>query len=201
MLLFESFWGDIFIGVLDDGTVIGVPPKSAPEIGKNFITVISNPALFAPTIYLSPEIVEYEGHTIIHVHVSPSAEVHSYKKVIYDRVNDADVKITATKQIVQMYIRKQNVFTERKIYPYATIDDLRTDLLPRIRQMAVNHAGGSHPWESMTDEELLRSAVCMERMWQRESRVIIWRRFYCWTKMRRFKMSALLMKQTFWCEK
>ncbi len=125
---------------------------------KNFITVISNPVLFMPTIYLSPEIIEYEGHTIIHVHVPPSAEVHSYKKIIFDRVNDADVKVTATTQIAAMYIRKQNIFTEKKIYPYATINDLRTDLLPRIRQMAVNHAGGSHPWENMSDEELLRSA-------------------------------------------
>lgn len=57
-----------------------------------------------------------------------------------------------------MYIRKQSIFTEQKIYPYATICDLRTDLLQRVRQMAVNHAGGSHPWENMTDEELLRSA-------------------------------------------
>lgn len=154
----NRFGGDIFMGVLNNGTVNGVPPKAAPDMVKNFITVISNPALFTPTIYLSPEILEYEGHTIIHVHVPPSAEVHSYKKVIYDRVNDADVKVTATAQLAQMYIRKQSIFTERKIYPYAAIDDLRTDLLPRIRQMAVNHAGGSHPWENMTDEELLRSA-------------------------------------------
>ena len=146
------------MGVLDDGTVSGIPPRAAPDMVKNFIAVISNPAIFTPTIYLSPEILEYEGHTILRVHVPPSAEVHSYKKVIYDRVNDADVKVTATAQIAQMYIRKQNIFTERKIYPYATINDLRIDLLPQIRQMAVNHAGGSHPWENMTDEELLRSA-------------------------------------------
>lgn len=94
------------MGVLNNGTVNGVPPKAAPDMVKNFITVISNPALFTPTIYLSPEILEYEGHTIIHVHVPPSAEVHSYKKVIYDRVNDADVKVTATAQLDQMYIRK-----------------------------------------------------------------------------------------------
>lgn len=154
----NRFGGDILMGVLDDGTVIGVPPKAALDMVKNFITVISNPVLFMPTIYLSPEIIEYEGHTIIHVHVPPSAEVHSYKKIIFDRVNDADVKVTATTQIAAMYIRKQNIFTEKKIYPYATINDLRTDLLPRIRQMAVNHAGGSHPWENMSDEELLRSA-------------------------------------------
>ena len=111
---------------------------------------------FTPTIYLSPELMEYEGHTIIHVHVPPSAEVHSYKKVIYDRVDDADVKVTATGQIAQMYIRKQNIFTEKKVYPYATLEDLRLDLLPGIRQMAVNHAGGSHPWKNMGDEELLK---------------------------------------------
>ena len=126
---------------------------------KNFIKVISNPTLFSPTIYLVPEIIKYdESHTIIHVHIPPSAEVHSFKKVIYDRVDDADVKITSTSAIAQMYIRKQNIFTEKKIYPYAKMEDLRLDLLPKIRIMAQNHAGGQHPWTTMDDQELLKSA-------------------------------------------
>ncbi|KIR01443.1 ATP-dependent DNA helicase RecG [Lachnospiraceae bacterium TWA4] len=155
----NRFGGDLFLGVLDDGTVIGVPQKAASDMVKNFIKVISNPTLFSPTISLSPEIVKtVEGKTIIHIHVPPSAEVHSYKRVIYDRVDDADVKVTATAQIAQMYIRKQNIFTEKKIYPYVTMDDLRLDLLPRIRQMAVNNSAGVHPWFEMSDEELLMSA-------------------------------------------
>lgn len=154
----NRFGGDIFMGVLNDGTVVGVPKKVAPDMVKNFIKVVSNPDLFAPTVYLVPEIIEYEGNTIIHVHIPPSAEVHSYKKVIYDRVDDADVKVTATGALAQMYIRKQNVFTEKKIYPYAKMEDLRLDLLPKIRIMAQNHAGGKHPWTSMDDQELLKSA-------------------------------------------
>lgn len=155
----NRFGGDIFMGVLDDGTVVGVPEKAAPDMVKNFITVISNPTLFSPTIYLAPEVIKDEqGHSIIHVHVPPSAEVHSYKKVVYDRVDDADVKVTATSQIAAMYIRKQNIFTEKKVYPFVTMDDLRLDLLPRIRQMAMTHAGGKHPWEHMGDQELLQSA-------------------------------------------
>ncbi len=154
----NRFGGDLFMGVLNDGTVVGVPQKAASDMINNFITIISNSSVFTPTIYLSPELLMYDGHTVIHVHVPPSAEVHSFKKVIYDRVNDADVKVTATAQIASMYIRKQNIFTEKKIYPYATLDDLRLDLLPRIRQMAVNYAGGSHPWETMSNQELLRSA-------------------------------------------
>lgn len=112
----NRFGGDIFMGVLDDGTIVGVPEKAALDMIKNFISSIGNQKLFSPTVYLSPEIIRYEGKTIIHVHVPPSAEVHSYKKVIYDRVDDADVKVTATAQIAQMYIRKQDIFTERKIF-------------------------------------------------------------------------------------
>lgn len=93
----NRFGGDIFMGVLDDGTVLGVPEKAAPDMIKNFIRVISNPDIFSPTIYLIPQIIKYDSkRTVIHVHVPPSAEVHSYKKVIYDRVDDADVKVTAT---------------------------------------------------------------------------------------------------------
>ena len=155
----NRFGGDLFMGILDDGTVVGIPEKAAPDMVKNFIKVISNPTLFSPTIYLVPEIIKYdESHTIIHVHIPPSAEVHSFKKVIYDRVDDANVKVTSTSAIAQMYIRKQNIFTEKKIYPYAKMEDLRLDLLPKIRIMAQNHAGGQHPWTTMDDQELLKSA-------------------------------------------
>lgn len=153
----NRFGGDIFLGVLDDGTVSGVPEKQAPDMVKNFISCISNPALFSPTIYLNPEILDYEGKKLIHIHILPSAEVHSYKKVIYDRVNDADVKVTATAQIAQMYIRKQEIYTEKKIFPYVGLEDLRLDLLPKLRIMAANNSGQTHPWSSMSDEEVLKS--------------------------------------------
>lgn len=154
----NRFGGDIFLGVLDDGTVVGVPENATADMIKNFIAVISNPILFSPTVYLDPKIMKYEGNTIIHVNVPSSAEVHSYKKVIYDRVDDADVKVTATSQIASMYIRKQSIFTEKKIYPYVTESDLRLDLIPKIRKMAINHAGGNHPWKTMDDKEILMSA-------------------------------------------
>lgn len=155
----NRFGGDIYMGVLDDGTVIGVPEKAAPDMVKNFIKTVSNPMLFSPTVYLVPEIIKYDDtHTIIHVHVPPSAEVHSFKKIIYDRVDDADIKVTATGAIAQMYIRKQGIFTEKKIFPYAKLEDLRQDLLPKVRLMAQNHAGGNHPWATMDDMDLLKSA-------------------------------------------
>ena len=90
--------------------------------------------------------------------MQPGAEVFYFKRTIYDRVDDSDVKVTATGQIAQMYIRKQEIFTERKIYPYVRTDDLRLDLLPRLRIMAANNScGQGHPWNVMTDKELLKS--------------------------------------------
>ena len=155
----NRFGGDLLLGVQDDGTVSGIPEKAAVDMVKNFISCVSNPLVMTPTVYLAPKIIPYEGKTIIYIHVLPSAEVHSYRRVIYDRVGDADVKVTATAQIAQMYIRKQEIFTERKIYPYVAKTDLRLDLLPRLRVMAENASNGQgHPWSGMTDDDLLRSA-------------------------------------------
>jgi len=77
--------------------------------------------------------------------------------VVYDRVGDADVKVTATNQIAAMYIRKQNIYTEKRIYPYVTKEDLRLDLMPLVRRRALNR-NPQHPWKDMSDDELLRSA-------------------------------------------
>lgn len=57
----NRFGGDIYLGVEDDGTVCGVPKNAAPDMVKNFISVVSNDAVFTPTVYLEPKIFEYEG--------------------------------------------------------------------------------------------------------------------------------------------
>lgn len=154
----NRFGGDIFLGVTDSGRVVGVPENSVSSIIKNFISCVSNPDLITPTVYLEPRPLHYEGKTVIHIHINPSAEVHSYKKEIFDRVDDADVHVTGTSQIAMMYIRKQSIFTERKVFPHIKVEDLRLDLLPTIRRMAVNSANGRHIWQKTDDMELLRSA-------------------------------------------
>lgn len=154
----NRFGGDLFLGVTDSGRVVGVPENSVSSMIKNFISCVSNPDLITPTVYLEPRPLHYEGKTVIHIHINPSAEVHSYKKEIFDRVDDADVHVTGTSQIAMMYIRKQSIFTERKVFPHIKVEDLRLDLLPTIRRMAVNSANGRHIWQKTDDMELLRSA-------------------------------------------
>lgn len=154
----NRFGGDIYLGVLDNGKVEGIPENAAIDMLKNIINVANNPTLFQPTTYLNPEIIRYNGKTLIRIHVPQSSEVHSYKRVVYDRINDADVKVSATSQIAQMFIRKQGIFTEQRVFPYLKKKDLRMDLLGKVRLLAVNNAGGNHPWQNMNDNELLKSA-------------------------------------------
>lgn len=57
-----------------------------------------------------------------------------------------------------IFIRKQEIYTERRVYPYVKMKNLRLDLLPLMRTLAKNNAGGRHLWEKLSNMELLKSA-------------------------------------------
>ncbi|MCL2630388.1 MAG: putative DNA binding domain-containing protein [Firmicutes bacterium] len=153
----NRFGGDIFLGVENNNTVTGVPHNAVASVIKNIVKMIANPEVMSPTLYLDPRSFIYEGKDVIHIHVPVSSEVHSYKKVIYDRVDDADIKTTATSAIASMYIRKQKIFTEQRVFPHIKDEDLRFDLFPRIKQMAINRVS-NHPWANLSDKEIIQSA-------------------------------------------
>lgn len=56
-----------------------------------------------------------------------------------------------------LYQRKQATYSENKIFPFAKISDLRTDLIAHARKLATIHRK-HHAWENLNDEELLKSA-------------------------------------------
>ena len=149
--------GSVYLGVEDNGTVTGVVEGAAMDIQRNIANVVRNPKLFDPTVMLETEMVAVKGKTVVRIWVPMSPDVHRYKGVVYDRIADADVKISVGSQISAMYIRKSNLETERRIFPYLTTSDLRADLIHRARQMATERRPG-HPWAGLDDEQLLRSA-------------------------------------------
>ena len=156
--LLNRFGGDVYFGIMDDGSVEGVPPKSAPEMVRNLINNLGNPNLFVPAVHLEPKIVKIGAKTIIHLHVPQTPDIYRFKGVIYDRLNDSDVKVVAASEIAAMGIRKQQIYTERKVYPFVKASDLRLDLLPMIRMRAANFSGGRHPWVKMSNKDLFNSA-------------------------------------------
>lgn len=149
--------GSVYLGVEDNGTVTGVAEGAAIDIQRNIANVVRNPKLFDPAMMLETEMVAVNGKAVVRIWVPMSPDVHRYKGIVYDRIADADVKVSAGSQISAMYIRKSNLETERRIFPYLTTSDLRADLIDRARQMATVRRPG-HPWAGLDDEQLLRSA-------------------------------------------
>lgn len=154
----NRFGGDIFLGLKDDGTIIGVDKDKSKKIRADFVSAMNNPQKIFPTVYLTVDEFELDGKTILHVYVPESSQVHNTNRRIFDRNEDGDFDITDNTDLVAaMYIRKQREYTENIVFPYATENDLNQDLIDRARIMATNR-NPHHPWERMTNEEILRSA-------------------------------------------
>lgn len=149
--------GSIFLGVEDSGKVVGVPEGAVADIQRNIANVARNPKLFDPAVMLETEAIQTADVTVIRIWVPMSPDVHRFKGVVYDRIADADVRVSASAQISALYIRKSNYETERRIFPYLEIGDLRHELIDRARKMAAARRPG-HPWQGLDDEQLLRSA-------------------------------------------
>ena len=156
----NRFGGDVYLGVLNDGTVVGVNANNAVAMMKNIVNVVGNPNVFKPSPYIEVDSFVWDSKTIIRVHVPVSGDVHSYRGDIYDRMGEVDVKVRATAQIADLYMRKKGIYTEREVFPSLKLEDFRVDLLPLVRREAQNHLtdGKRHPWMDMDDEALFRAS-------------------------------------------
>ena len=159
----NRFGGHIFMGVSDNGDIIGVNPKCVKDMRKNFSNVLNNPQKIYPTLYLSAEEIEIDGKIVLYVYVPRSSQVHTCNKITYDRIGDADINISSnTTQMSEMYMRKHTDFTEKKILPYLTLEDLDLSLMKRVRILAKTK-DPNHPWIEMDDMEIFRSVGLYER--------------------------------------
>lgn len=150
--------GNIFLGVKDNGEIIGLEQSNISKMKRDFVNLCNNPGKIEPTVYLNIKDYEINGKYILHIYVNESSSVHRTCGKVYDRNEDGDYEVKSAERISNIYIRKQDFYTENKIFPYASISDLRLDLIQRVRQMAINRNGQNHIWSNMSDEEMLRSA-------------------------------------------
>ena len=158
----NRYGGYLLLGVRDDGEVVGVNPASVNGIKKNFANILNNPQKISPTLYLSLEEIEYEGKILLYVFVPLSSQVEMCNRRIFDRTEDADIDVTgAVDQAAHLFKRKSLMFTEREVFPYATLEDMRLDLIPGVKQMALIY-NENHPWKDMEPMELFRSAGLYE---------------------------------------
>lgn len=83
--------------------------------------------------------------------------MHKTNGVVFDRSNDGDFRVTQPHRIAEISNRKRATYTENIIYSATTLDDLRLDMLPRLRNLILTR-GPNHPWRELDDEQLLLKA-------------------------------------------
>ena len=122
----NRFGGNIILGVNDNKEIVGVDKDYVVKIKKDFVNLCNNTSKISPTIYLKIMDYEIDGKTILYINVPDSSEVYRCNGRIYDRNEDGDFDITDNSNLVaDMYIRKRDLHIEDKIFPYATMDNLR----------------------------------------------------------------------------
>jgi ATP-dependent DNA helicase RecG len=150
--------GNLLFGVKDDGTIEGIEEAKIQSIVDRLVSLMNNLQKLSPTIYLVPEIISIDGKKIIYLQIPESSQVHSTSGKIFDRNSDGDFNISGNHRLVEeLYMRKSNSFSETNIFRFLALSDLSSELISRVRKLAIIQKPG-HPWESMNDEELLRSA-------------------------------------------
>lgn len=149
--------GYIFLGVKDDGEIIGVNPMASNQVVKTLINASNNPELFIPYANVMPKLVEIDGKTIIMLDIQASNTVYQYKHKFYDRNGDADVDVTRQPQLLNLlFERKSNNLFEGRIAEEVTIEDLDRETFEVCRKFNTRE-DGSYPWANLSDKDILAS--------------------------------------------
>lgn len=149
--------GYIFLGVDDDGTILGINPKCVTDMTKSIINTLNNPEQFLPPMPITPERTEIDGKVVLYLNVPESEQVHRYKNRFFDRWGDADNDVSKHTYLVKnMFMRKEKESSENEVFPDVTLEDMDEESFKIMRSHISIH-NSNHPWLSMTNEEFLKS--------------------------------------------
>jgi len=161
----NRYGGYILLGIKEmnhQAVAIGVNPKCITDMKKNFVNMLNNPNKIHPSLYLNLEEMEYKGMKILWVYVPISSQIEFCNNRIYDRNEDADQDVSTSAELVaNISNRKSATYTERRIFPYCKEEHLKMELIPKVKQLALNR-DRNHPWKDMDEMELMRSAGLYE---------------------------------------
>lgn len=128
--------GHVFLGVKDNGEVLGIHSDCIEKMKKDFVTAINNANKMYPPLFLTPIEYEIHGKKVLHIYVPEGTQVSRCSGRIYDRNNESDIDITDNEELVyKLYARKQGTYFVNKVFPNWGMGELRSDLIERARKM------------------------------------------------------------------
>jgi ATP-dependent DNA helicase RecG len=155
--------GHLFLGVKDDGTIVGVDQAKITKMKTEFATTTNNPNKINPPDPHELSEIKIGSVSILYTYISQSSQVHRCDGLIFDRSEDGDIKVKSDANISKIYSRKSNYYTENYNYPLIKISDFKAGLLEKVRQLIKSNSP-DHPWLALPDMEFLIRAG----LWQKD---------------------------------
>jgi len=122
----NRYGGYVLVGVRDDGIITGISPNASEGLRRNFANRISNPQVMFPPLYLSFDEIQIDNKLVLSLYVPPHSQPVRFGSRTYDRAEDGDIDITNNLHLMTaLYQRKSSLYTERKVFPFADLSELR----------------------------------------------------------------------------
>lgn len=168
----NHFGGNIFLRVNDSGRVLGLDYDRVKQMRKNPILAAQSENKLSPAIYLDVKIYSVGEQVILYVYVPNSSQVQRLNKIhVFDRNDDADVDVTSqTSRLQKIYLQKQNEYSENKVYPYASVNDLQSKLILRVANAVTNYKTGEKPLIGLSPLAVLKSLGCTRKALKQEQK-------------------------------
>lgn len=148
--------GEILLGVKDNGNIEGVAKDSVKQLKENFLTTINSANKINPNVYLDINDIEINNKVILYIQIFGSSQVHRCNGRIYIRKESLDIDITNNNaEVTILYKTKDTSYSENKIFPAVTLDQLRIDLLERVKKIVLLQ-NANHIWKEMDNISILK---------------------------------------------
>lgn len=154
----NTIGGYIFLGVSDNGTIVGVDEDSASTIKTNFANSMNNNEKINPSMPLMLQEAYIDSKLVLYVYIPESSEVHKLNsKYIYIRTEEGDKDITNNQYALKkLYVRKSGEHFEDKVYHDLTIDDFDMDTVAYAKKLSILNDEHSS-WKNLSNEDILKT--------------------------------------------
>ena len=154
----NTIGGYLFLGVSDDGAIIGVDEDNATTIRNNFANSMNNIEKINPSMPLMLQEAYIDSKLVLYVYIPESSEVHKLNsKYIYIRTEEGDKDITNNQYALKkLYVRKSGDHFEDKVYHDLTIDDFDMDTVAYAKKLSILNDEHSN-WKNLSNEDILKT--------------------------------------------
>ena len=147
--------GTLLLGVDESGEVYGFKERAIPDIIQALKMATQNADTFQPPFEMEPVREIVDGKYVLVLNVPESANVHALRGKVFVRRGTENIRVERKEELTRLYVQKQEIYTERKIYPFMRENDLSDSLIERAKALLLMK-NEEHPFGRLENHALLK---------------------------------------------